>query len=174
MTFQDQVKIKTVKWNLRQILEAWETQIWPLFHNIIHQVFGQIFVKIFQKSHFELYALMRWCCLGDIALSINSKSGRTGADRVNNMELCDSWWLWWRCGHAWDYWIITILHSSLASPGPSVFQEWIRILRILDLPKSNDPGVSPTVSFSLSFDDYSFLDNINEYTWFSYLLNSYA
>lgn len=120
MTFQDQVKIKTVKWNLRQILEAWETQIWPLFHNIIHQVFGQIFVKIFQKSHFELYALMRWCCLGDIALSINSKSGRTGADRVNNMELCDSWWLWWRCGHAWDYWIITILHSSLASPGLQV------------------------------------------------------
>ena len=59
MTFQDQVKIKTVKWNLRQILEAWETQIWPLFHNIIHQVFGQIFVKIFQKSLFELYAPMR-------------------------------------------------------------------------------------------------------------------
>ena len=48
--------------------------------------FGQIFVKIFQKSHFELYALMRWCCLGDIALSINSNSGRTGADRVNNMD----------------------------------------------------------------------------------------
>ena len=90
MTFQDQVKIKTVKWNLRQILEAWETQIWPLFHNIIHQVFGQIFVKIFQKSHFELYALMRWCCLGDNALSINSYYGRTGADRVNSQVV---WWL---------------------------------------------------------------------------------
>ena len=86
MTFQDQVKIKTVKWNLRQILEAWETQIWPLFHNIIHQVFGQIFVKIFQKSLFELYAPMRWCCLGDIALSINSYYGRTGADRVNSPD----------------------------------------------------------------------------------------
>ena len=39
-------------------LGTWETQIWLLFHNIIHQVFGQIFVKLFQKSRFELYAVM--------------------------------------------------------------------------------------------------------------------
>ena len=91
MTFQDQVKIKTVKWNLRQILEAWETQIWPLFHNIIHQVFGQIFVKIFLKKSFWIMCadalMLSWWYR---ALSINSYYGRTGADRVNSTG---SWWL---------------------------------------------------------------------------------
>ena len=160
MTFLDQVKIKTVKWNLRQIL--------GLGRHKSGYCFTILFIKFLVKyslnySKKVVLNYMRWCCqMGLINKRIFRADSGDGVSSSGCMK-CMMMVVSRRTCRG--------LLNNNNIPGTSVFQEWIWIL---DLPKSNDPGVRRLVSFSLSSDDYSFPDNINEYTWFSYLLHSYA